>query len=322
MRRSEDLLKKMSDSISRTVAVLCVICTVFMLASCTHKLGIHESVSDAGLLPQPNPYDGISFMTKAKLYYRFLDSAYLLPLEVDVKIQSNEMEEAAVLRALIAGTGKGDIYTSSIPSSTEIVNMMENGDTLYVTLNRDFIDNKNYRSTSDKRIAVCEVLNTLSNYSKYSVQILIDMHGNGIGERVSYTDLGFESTGKNKTEYASSFIFTKSMVATPDLMFSYCMEHLKANDFAGAAVMFTDTANKQQVSGSDVKKLFTNRVLTAFTPPVISENGSTVTVTTSVTIMNTATNEEIGYENIKLNLVAYGEIYKISFDEFAAAIGA
>ena len=152
---------------ARMLSLLCfiVICMV-LFASCSgisafssFKAG--ESPADS--LPQPAPYDGISYHSAVTLYYCYLDSDMLVPVETNIKMSSNERPEITILRALLSRVALEDIYSSKIPKEAKLVNMVTSGETLFVTMSREFIDSDFYSDSSDIQTAVCQIVNTLSS---------------------------------------------------------------------------------------------------------------------------------------------------------------
>ena len=308
-----------NNKLKNIITFILIICVLLSLSSCRSG-GIFERISESKELPQPNPYDGISYMTRVPLYYRFMDSEYLLPVMREIKMHSNEMPEAAVLRALISGVGTDDVYTSVIPPSTELVNMVLNGEILFVTLNSAFTDSKNYNDEYEKSIAVCEILNTLTKSSSYSVQILIDSNNTGIGEVVSYEDLGFDEGYDRDNDYFPAALFTNSIVATPQAEFLYAMEALKNGDYKKAAYLFVDEQNKTDITAQKLLSFFEYRVILSYDIDSSRNVSGTTVISFNLKYKDNVTKESVSLSDLSLTLTKTGELYKIDLNRFISLL--
>lgn len=308
-------LSKQIFTEKRIVSLLLMSCILF-LCSCSFGKGIYEVNSPANFLPQPNPHDGVSFITDATLYLRFLKSSYLVPYKTEIKVQANERTEEAALRTLISTRFEGGIYTNSIPEQTQLVNMMDSGDTLFVTLNNAFLDDNNYNTAYDKRMAVCEVLNTLTAISDYSVQILIDKSETGSGERVSYSDLGFDSGYDKNADYASPFRFTNSIVVTAKKELDYALLCLKSGEYSDAAFLFADESSKHSISSYDISKICSDRTIKLY--EITDVDVASYTYKCNIVFTKGKTQEEYRFD---ITLLRYDDVYKIPYDSFVKSTG-
>ena len=307
--------------ISTKALMLAVIAAAALNATaCGNISVIKETKSEANNMPQINPLDGIHYISSVELYYRFCQSAYLVPLKVDVNFSSNERAEAALLRALLSGKGKNGIYTTAIPEETELINIMESGDTLFITLNDAFLDDSLYASDDHKRIATCEIINTLSAYSDSSIQILVDRSGNGTGERVSYKELGFEEKYDEKTDYAAPFSFTKSIVVTPAVVADYALGCIKNGEYDEAAPVFISDAKKRGLTGDDIMRFASDYIITDYEIVYTDETSNAVYVFCKIKFIDKKT-QIVSTFNVKLELEPYNLTYRIPYEKFTESIG-
>ena len=309
----------LNNKLIKIIAFILIICVLLTLSSCRSG-GIFERRSESKNLPQPNPHDGISYRSSVPLYYRFMDSEYLLPVMREIMVQSNEMPEAAVLRALISGEGTNDIYTTVIPPSTELVNMVLNGEILFVTLNSAFTDSKNYKEEYEKSIAVCEILNTLTKSSPYSVQILIDSNNTGIGEVVSYQDLGFDDDYGRNTDYFPAALFTSSVVATPQDEFLYAINALKNGEYKKAACLFADTQNETEITAQKLMSFFEYKVILSCDIKDVKNISGTTAISFNFKYTDNIAKETFSLTDLSLTLIKSGELYKIDIEKFISLL--
>jgi hypothetical protein len=148
---------------------------------------------------QINPNEEAANMEKVAvtLYFGYEDE-YLLagePRVIEAPVSGRL--ETAVIKSMIEGPSPDNPYLKSlIDPSVKVVNVSEEGEYLFVTLNNEFIRST---ATADetarrkKQLAVYSIANTLIELGGYSrVHLRVDKEGNGIGESITKAEAGFE----------------------------------------------------------------------------------------------------------------------------------
>lgn len=135
-----------------------------------------------------------------KLYFRQEESNYLLTQNRELEVLSSETTEQAAIQALIDGPDlSGPTLTRLLPESTEIVSVEGDGDTLYITFNKELLywpmTELNQQSMYEKlRLMVASIANTILDIGNYAnVQIRVDSEGTGYGQPLTYKELGYEN---------------------------------------------------------------------------------------------------------------------------------
>lgn len=141
--------------------------------------------------PQANAADNLlSFeepesMTayKAVLYFRYLDSPYLAQETRTIQVKHTESREKALVKALTDGpAAAGSVGRPLFPQGTKVISVLAEGDTLYVTLSKEFenaLENENNQTRKEeatlrRRLTISSLVNTLTESGQYQkVQVLI-----------------------------------------------------------------------------------------------------------------------------------------------------
>lgn len=322
MKKYSTLLRQTSGNarvknVCGAVLIAVLVFAVFGFSACVPFSQIRETESKADLLPQPNPYDGITYVSTVTFYHRFADTDYLVPIEEDITISSNELPEAAILRALLSDRKTDSIYTTCIPEDVELIDILESDGVLFVTLSSSFVSSENYESDKHKRIAVCEIVNTLAAYEDYSIQILID--NDGSADRVSYSELGFDSELDKRFDYAAPFGFMKNMVAAPHSILEFALRCLYTRDYETAVQVFVKEPDKAEVSRSDLENFCEKyRVMSYSVSRILKGKPNEVLCT--VTFETIGTGKEFTFRD-KVELIPYGQTYKVQYESITAMTG-
>ncbi len=136
--------------------------------------------SASGLLTYEEP--GNKTSTEAVLYFRYQDSPYLVQETRTIQVEHTESPEKALVRALIDGPAPaGSAGEALIPEGTEVISVLTEGDTLFVTLSKEFqsaMPNEGSAQREDavlrRRLSLSALANTLTETGRYQkVQVLI-----------------------------------------------------------------------------------------------------------------------------------------------------
>lgn len=153
--------------------------------------------------PLPNSHD--SQFASATLYFGFAKASMLISESRAISVPVNERIEITVVNELIEGptAGKKE-FNRLINRNAKLVNLYDENDIIFVTFSKEFIekdessvDEETFRQRSiKKQLCIYSIVNTLIELSGYSrVQILVDIDGTGLGQRISLTDVGFPGNG-------------------------------------------------------------------------------------------------------------------------------
>lgn len=197
-----------------SVAALAVLALLIVVGTVGGQDTISENPpSDSGNPVIPPADSTVSRSREVQLYFRFGSEGYLACETRLIEARASERLEAAVLRELIRGPSSEHAeLTRLIQAQTQIGEISEQGDTLYVTLSADFLRSAVNQPEGwgedaalvrenflQRRLAVYSVVNTLSNLGTYShVQILVDSEGEGVGELLPRRQFGFVDDAASK----------------------------------------------------------------------------------------------------------------------------
>lgn len=199
-----------------------------------------------GLFPAENQQTNTQMVT---LYFRYSGESYLATDTRKITVGSDERLEAAVLRELIKGPTSSirPQLEALINSQTQVVNIEEDGDILYVTFSGEFLQTASSlpegwewdlslreENFLRKRLCAQAVANTLIGLGTYSkVQILVDTEGTGVGKRPTWAQLGYEDLSESKR--AGGLLgFDESVVLTPQNTLNLLFKSILEDDYSRA----------------------------------------------------------------------------------------
>lgn len=107
------------------------------------------------------------------LYFSDKNAANLIPVEVEVSVNSNEQIEATVLKMLIEGPKDEDLY-ATVPIETKIKNVSVKEGVCYVDFNEAFVT-KHMGGSAGEMMTIYSIVNTLTDLPNINkVQFLIE----------------------------------------------------------------------------------------------------------------------------------------------------
>ena len=141
----------------------------------------------------------------ATLYFRYLSEELLAGVEREFHVTAESTLEEMVVQALIDGPQDASYqYNALINPDTELIAVKEQSGYLSVTLSGEFAEKMDEDIIADaqrRRLAVLSIVNSVTSIGNYSrVLILIDDDNNGIGERMTYAEAGWEDMGERTME--------------------------------------------------------------------------------------------------------------------------
>ena len=296
------------------------------------------SVTDSGISIPPSENETVVSSRDVQLYFRFGEEGMLACETRTVQTPANQRLEYAVLRELIQGpSGQSTELERVISSQTQVISITEEGDTLYVTFNSEFLrrsstlpdgwgEDSALREEEylRRRLAVHSVVNTLTGLGDYShVQILIDTEGNGIGQTVTRGRMGFLEDMSIKERPLEPRAFEDSVVLTPENTVSYLLRaalmrswqsvysFLAPRSESGfSRPLYDNAAAELQSLGFQITDYSVCGVMT-------SSDGKSAVVRVDLSYQN-AQGEQIDRQSVPVKLRAYNEIWKVDFDRFLA----
>jgi hypothetical protein len=213
--------------LKRLTALICLF-SVIMLSGCSFYIR-QDYKGNVDIAPNKENirHDEIVAM----VYFGFddgNDSELVKGIEKRIRVSVGMRRDEALLLDLIDGIAQERLF-SAINPNTKVVEVKEEDMVLYVTLSKEFLEPGNefpkgweqdpeyvaYKNFN-QRLAVYSVVNSLLGLSnKYnSVQILIDMTGDGKGSPTTYANLGFVGEG-NENLLTLPMGFFEDVVAGP-----------------------------------------------------------------------------------------------------------
>lgn len=122
---------------------------------------------------------------EAVLYFRYENSAFLMPETREIEVKHTESLEKALVTALLDGPSpENTSLKSPFPNGTKVLSVLAEGDRLFVTLSKEFLnslpgeDSGNLLSREEalrrRNLAVAALSNTLTETGEFaSVQVLV-----------------------------------------------------------------------------------------------------------------------------------------------------
>ncbi len=150
-----------------------------------------------------------TFETGVKtIYYRISDELLLAPVLVQYSLPVDRSKEEQLIDALISGppSDKHELM-AAIPPETRLVSLQARDGYLEITLSKEFLSvgadvPANWESNpawskevmDRRRMATYSIINSITEMGEYSrVLILIDVNGDGNGQRVNRSQFGLPS---------------------------------------------------------------------------------------------------------------------------------
>ena len=311
---------------NRVIALmLCVM--LLMLSGCTSSHyygGIKErsdGISDAytqDILPrsQDNAYGEAA---SATLYFRYLSEELLAGMEREFHVTAESTLEEMVVLALIEGPQDASYqYNAVIHPDTTLIGVKEQSGYLSITLSGEFVERMDEDLIVDaqrRRLAVQSIVNSVISIGNYSrVLILIDDDHNGIGERMTYVEAGWEDLGERPME---PMALDASVILTPENVLSIVMNALVEKDYeymeyylAGQDYDGTPRPGYAEVTAAmEEKSSIVGFVMNG--PAIVSENGKRAVASLTITYID-QTGKTAELTEVPVRLLHEG-VWKVSY---------
>lgn len=166
------------------------------------------------LMPQAGDLSLSAQTQEATVYYRISNEALLAPMLMRFELNIGQTLEEAVIQALIDGPQDSHDMTGVIPNGTQVVSVKEQHGYLEVTLSKEFLDvandvpsgwEKNPQWAQEvnlrRLLAAYSIINSITDLGLHNaVLILIDVNGDGNGQRVERSSFGLSSSAGEPIE--------------------------------------------------------------------------------------------------------------------------
>lgn len=294
---------------------------IFACFGCNTFITIYEENTQANDLPQLHPDDGIRQIVTGTLYYKLLNTNYLVPVQREIVLTVNEPLYEALLRYLSRNMDEPSAYASAFPPNVRIIEVSQSGNIIYVTLNQEFLRAENYASGKySKMLVVYSIVNTITKYKEQvSVQILVDENGDGVGERISYSALSLSPS----LSLVEPLVYNSEVVADAGRILEQAFNSLAMQFFDRALPLFTatemkiDENNLRVLFGLEYKlKMFSvKKVITSADSSV-----AYVEIDAEFQYYSTGEAKSIVIDGANVPMYMADGIYKISFEDLLRII--
>lgn len=286
--------------------------------------GTNVPISNIPQAAQSNKYN-------ATLYFGYRDQELLTQEVRTIDVPSNERVEKTILRELIKGpSNTNDELTAVINPKTTVVSVTDNGEFLFVTLSKEFLqpfgeEIQNETSTQDTflsaqmrmRLAVDAIVNALTELGQFpQVQLYIDTDGTGYGQRIKRKAAGFDTDEGNTAgeQMLEPLTRQNDVILTPQKAVDVVMGLLKDRKYADM-YNFISFAEEKPPSPEELAQSITTseRVVEDYTISAwtISADGLSAIVTADITIRDKNA-DSIILPSIPLRMVLVKDCWKIS----------
>jgi hypothetical protein len=207
-------MKKSNRKTAKGVAAMALCAVMIFLSGCTggflSPVTERQSVFDSDYIVDisPNVLTD-TFETGVKtIYYRINGELLLAPVLVQYSLPVDKSKEEQLIEALISGppSDKHELM-AAIPPETQLVSLQARDGYLEITLSKEFLSvggdvPGNWESNpvwakevmDRRRMATYSIINSITEMGEYSrVLILIDINGDGNGQRVNRSQFGLPS---------------------------------------------------------------------------------------------------------------------------------
>ena len=314
----------------KIISILLIGIMVFGMAGCSWFTSPETSTNVIEINPQAEAANKDT--VSVNLYFGSGDDYALIGETRVIDAPVNERLEVAVVGELIKGpsSSKGE-FSQVINPKTQVIDISDNGETLFVTLSKEFLTPANTDEDEDKtsekyiketkqkmKLAVYSIVDTLIELSGYPrVQILIDQDGSGNGSRVSKNEVGFDGKGSLEPLQRNGDI-----ILTPKNTVKMLLDVMESKDWSRVYNLISsdDTYNTQKPSETDFESEIISRNIMVEDYEILDEVVFQTGVGAVVMIdydIKTKDEETQSRTNIPVMLVRENDIWKIQYTTFS-----
>ena len=260
-KRREHAYFKPLAALMLALCILCTGCMNSVIAEDEHR----------GDLPALDPEAGMAKEISCAIYTRVLSENYITGVQRSFEVRTGERTEHAIMETLLKEPAAiSGAANTLFPEGTKIKDVTLDGTILYVTLSKEFLDQKALdkeqselkkdwekgRYSKDeyeamrqrvlethyarRRLAVYAIVNTLTGYNdKMRVLLLIESDNAGAGARLARSEFGLTAdTGRN-ADLIEPMRFIEEAVITPQIMAVLLLEHLQNEEYEQVYALVT-----------------------------------------------------------------------------------
>ena len=337
-----------------TKALLPMIFVALLLFSgCSELRSIREDSVQENL-PQIDPEAGTARDFTATIYYWLANEPYLVPIRHSITVGFNESAEDAIVRTLLSGVPPlAENVKNAFPEGTEALDITRDGSILYITLSEEYLDdsalqdemekaeqllskNEITQEAYDARIAnatealytqrragLYAIVNSITAYDP-DVRVMLSINRKGVGaERLRYDEIGIVNTGEAASSLLEPMEFQSNVIATPDRIVECVFRRVQRGEFEMIYELFaeTETGDSQKPPYAEFEaQLSSLGHLASYTvDSPASQTAESALVAVDLELVD-ATGTVRRITGAQLELKSEGNIYKVSFHAFLAAL--
>lgn len=306
-----------------TACLAAVICMSMVILSGCSNFAASNNESQSVLDINPLGEAAVKDSEEVTLYFGYQNAGMLVGETREIEIPVNEKREEAILKELIKGPSvTSSEFTQLINPETQVVNVSDTGDFLFVTLSKEFlmpVDNAGEGEQSETAVnplAVYSIVNTLVEQGQFSrIQILVDTDGTGNGQRVALSQVGLEGQGTLEPLGRNGDI-----ILTPQNTMNQMLSLMEKKDFQGL-YSFIAYSDSYQVTKPKLDEFVTNCINSNVALKEFQIIDSNVTASAqNVVIMINYTydkgDETTERTNIPVRMVRENDVWKITNSTF------
>lgn len=303
--------------------LILLLLAVLLLAGCAApQQETGAEVMDINPLPDAANKEKVT----ATLYFGNSSSQYLVGETRTIEVPANERVEYTILEALIKGPdSQSGEFNQLINPNTDVVDIGETDDVLFVTLSKELLDWSSLPLASlsaeeqpaRKQLAIYSIVNTLIEYTGCArVQLLLDDNNSGTGQRIEVSRAGFGAEGVLEPLERNG-----SLILTPSNTVGVLLDALTRKDYTDAYTylayndVYGESKPDEAVFTSTLQELTLSIEGFTVRDTVVSADGQSATVMLDYTLRAKAGDQK-NRTNVPVRLVRENDIWKQQYTEF------
>ncbi len=315
----------MKKKVKTIICILFAILLTWGVVACAPAEVIPSESPSNAVQINPLPEAISKDKSSARLYFGFMDQPLLVGESHSFDVPINESIENSIIRELIKGplSTRNDLKAVINPK-TSLVNVRAEGQFLFVTLSKDFLQPVDEKASSDqtyektrRMLAVYSIVNTLIEQGTYSrVQILIDDAGMGTGRPLTLSEAGLDGEGAIEALERNGNIILNGSNTMREIMRSI---ESKEWETLYQYIAYKNLYGQDKPSLDDFKTEVNSNKLTISDPvvgdAVIGNDGVSEIVMVDY-VLKLRDEEAKTMTNIPIRLIQENSIWKISYTVF------
>lgn len=311
----------------RIILIFIIIVLSISLVSCTgfviHELDGVDNMNDMDEI-SPIPEYSMSASSSVNLYYGYLDEQFLVCDTREIKLDENEEGEYQIIDQLIKGPKESNSsLTTLINTNTNIIDISDNDNYLFITLSNDFLSapedfrNSGMKENVRRYLAFYSIVNTIVEYSNYDyVQIFIDRDGTGSGSPITNEECGL--SGEESIEPKGR---NGSIILNEENTMREVMNSLESKDWSRLYdfIAYKDSDGSDRPAFSDFRNSITADNVSISDSSVLSSAWPTDGLHNKVFVdftVATDNTQPTAKSDVSVEVVRERSLWKITYSEF------